>query len=110
MTRLTQQAFKDVLHTTFEIATKDQPFSEQVDLLLSDVTTNGALLQSSPPNSFKPLHREESFSLIFKGPLAPQISQGLITLNHQSIGELEEVFIVPTHLDGNHIVYEAIYG
>lgn len=51
----------------------------------------------------------EPFSVLFRGPLEPYLSQQMVVLNHQEIGEVE-LFLVPVNQDESGYYYEAILG
>jgi len=53
--------------------------------------------------------RQEVFSLFFHGPSAPFVSQGIHTLNHSHLGELE-LFLVPIGQDKDGFQYEAAFN
>jgi hypothetical protein len=51
----------------------------------------------------------ESFSLLFRGPLAPQLAQGTYEFAHDAIGAFA-LFIVPVGADAEGVRYEAIFN
>lgn len=61
-----------------------------------------AALGAAPP-------RGESFSIIFHGPRAPQLTQGTYEFAHDTIGAFA-LFIVPIGADADGIRYEAVFN
>lgn len=55
--------------------------------------------------------RQESFSLIFSGPLSPYYPQSIYRLEHENLGTLE-LFLVPIGPDENRekMHYEAVFN
>ena len=51
----------------------------------------------------------ERFSLIFKGPAKPLLSQRLYSLNHDGMGALD-IFLVPIQPESDGARYEAVYN
>ena len=52
---------------------------------------------------------QESFSVIFLGPVNNFIPQGIHKLNHQEMGEID-IFLVPIALDKAGFRYEAVFN
>lgn len=52
---------------------------------------------------------EESFSLVFRGPVEPRLEQMIRHLEHPALGELD-LFLVPVREDGDGRDYEAIFS
>jgi hypothetical protein len=53
--------------------------------------------------------RNETFSMIFRGPLDRFIQQGIHKLKHPELGELE-IFLVPIAQDKGGFQYEAAFN
>jgi len=51
----------------------------------------------------------EAFSLLFHGPAAHFIPQGIHTINHTQLGEVD-LFLVPVGKNDNGFEYEAIFN
>lgn len=49
------------------------------------------------------------FSLLFRGPADPILSQRIYHLEHPSVGAIE-IFIVPVAHDEESTTYEAVFG
>jgi hypothetical protein len=53
--------------------------------------------------------KEESFSLIFRGPLNMPLRQRTYQITHYALGKLE-IFLVPVGRDGGACYYEAVFN
>ncbi len=53
--------------------------------------------------------QKESFSLVFRGPQAPQLEQGIYDFTHGEIGAFA-LFIVPIGATPDGIRYEAVFN
>jgi hypothetical protein len=53
--------------------------------------------------------RLDTFSLIFRGPKAPLVPQGLYQLQHEKLGELS-LYLVPVGPDRAGMQYEAVFN
>jgi hypothetical protein len=51
----------------------------------------------------------EAFSIIFRGPPAPLLAQGIHRFHHDSIGAFD-LFTVPIRQDRQGLYYEAIFN
>jgi len=51
----------------------------------------------------------EQFSLVFRGPLTPQLVQGQYALEHEKLGKME-LFLVPIGPDGVGMGYQAVFN
>ena len=71
--------------------------AEPVGLTLAQVSE----LRTSPG--------QESFSIIFRGPVDRLLPQGTYTLAHDRLGA-QEIFIVPIARDEQGISYEAVFN
>jgi hypothetical protein len=54
-------------------------------------------------------HRQESFSLLFKGPADRMLPQQTYSLENGHIGQVD-IFLVPVDRDHDGIYYEAIFN
>ena len=94
MEELTQEKFRELLNTTFSVA---KPDGAALEFELTDVADLG----STP--------RQKQFSIIFKGPLEPQLAQGTYGFEHGSIGKFA-LFIVPIRKNNEAVFYESIFN
>lgn len=53
--------------------------------------------------------KQEAFSLLFRGPLTPFVSQGIRTLRHNDLGEMD-IFLVPVGQEKDGFQYEAVFN
>ncbi len=49
-----------------------------------------------------------AFAVLWEAPADPMLPQGIYTLSHSEMGELE-IFVVPVAQFGDRIQYEAVY-
>lgn len=54
--------------------------------------------------------RSRAFSLLFRGPRDPVLPQSMYTFEHETIGVIESLFIVPIGRDDQGTSYEAIFN
>lgn len=53
--------------------------------------------------------QHQNFSLQFRGPLRPSITQGIQTIVHPKFGT-SEIFLVPIAKDADGYLYEAVFN
>ena len=92
-------------HEHFE-ACREQNFlaadagARPVPLVLTEVRLQG---------TFDPeLHKRRAFSLLFGGPAEPALEQRMYSLRNEILGELA-IFLVPVGMDGERMLYEAVF-
>lgn len=73
---------------------------ERLDLFLLEVTESQT---GQRPDQRRP------FSVLYRGPLARFLPQGLYPLDHPGLGTLE-IFIVPVRQDLDGYYYEAVFN
>jgi len=91
---LTCQAFSGLLRNTFRVLL---PGSPPLPLELTEVTEHS----SSP--------QVESFSLIFRGPLAPVLPQQIHKVEHDKLGAFD-LFLVSIGPDKAGTCYQAVFN
>jgi len=91
---LTCRTFSGLLRTTFRVLL---PGSPPLPLELTEVTEHS----SSP--------QVESFSLIFRGPLAPRLPQQIHKVEHDKLGAFD-LFLVPIGLEKERMCYQAVFN
>lgn len=74
--------------------------SGQIETELIDVKALGAKSDSS---------QREPFSILFRGPGEPLLTQQMYKIRHEKLGELE-LFLVPLGPDDAGLVYEAVFN
>jgi hypothetical protein len=87
------KAFGDCLQTNFAV---DAP-GGSATLVLLEVQEG--------PNSRK----MDSFSLLFRGPIAPFFPQAIYRVHHETLGSIE-LFLAPMGPDRHGMQYEAVFN
>ena len=95
----TEAEFARRVGQKFELQLDSLP---SLELELIDVRAAG-----SPPPEGK--GRSAPFSIVFRGPLEPQLAQRIYRLVHEEMGTLE-LFLVPVSADADGCCYEAVFG
>jgi len=98
---LTYDDFADRVGEQFELR---GPEGASVSMELAEVT-QGAELGGPGPDG----QARVQFSLLFKGPSDPVLTQGTRALTHPALGELA-LFLVPIGADAHGIRYEAAFA
>lgn len=78
------------------------------ELVLSEGQTLSLELSAVLGTGLKGLANREQFSLHFRGPLAPSLSQRIYRLQHPDLGVLD-LFLVPIRRDAAGTIYEAVF-
>ena len=91
---LTCRTFSGLLRNTFRVVL---PGSPPLPLELTEVTEHS----SSP--------QVESFSLIFRGPLAPRLPQQIHKVEHDKLGAFD-LFLVPIGPEKERMCYQAVFN
>ena len=109
--KLTYNTFAEVLHSTFSVDLNHPDFPEPMRLVLDQVINNGARTETELNGEMhQNTLRDETFSIVFKGPIDPQLHQGMINLQHEKLGTIEGLFIVPVKQDQEGVYYEAVFN
>jgi hypothetical protein len=93
--KVTKETFEPVKGGVFELSLGE---GQTVPLELAAVLGTG--LQG--------LANREQFSLHFRGPASPALSQRIYRLSHPQLGTLE-IFLVPIGRDPGGMTYEAVF-
>jgi hypothetical protein len=91
---LNSKSFAECLHTGFEVH------------LSPDQRVTCELIEVKERHDAPHL---EQFSLLFRGPVTPVLSQRIHTLQHERLGQVE-LFLVPLGPDGQGMTYEVIFN
>ena len=67
------------------------------------------LIEVSDPGTTGVTGLRAPFSIVFRGPLQPVLSQGIRHIEHNGLGELA-LFLVPIGPDETGMRYEAVFG
>lgn len=81
------------------------PETHELELVLNEVTAGAEDGGGTGPDGAT----RQQFSLLFRGPPDPQLSQGLWELEHDGMGELA-LFLVPLGPDADGPRYEAAFA
>lgn len=92
---LTLQAFEPLAGTVFSVTYAGQP----VALRISGMRSHGW----SRPGG------REAFTVSFRGPRDPLLSQGMYALEAEAMGRLDGLFLVPVGRDAGGSDYEAVF-
>ena len=100
--KLTHTDFEPCLHSVFSVRIAPDT---AVPLTLTDVQLMAERLGSGAG-----VMRDRSFALLFRGPLEPLLPQSMYTFEHDTIGTIESMFIVPIGRDDLGTTYEAVFN
>jgi hypothetical protein len=76
-----------------------------------DVVLEFALVEAiASAYSPAPGQTRQPFSILFRGPVTPALSQGMVTLQSARLGQIEGLFIVPIRADAMGRYYQAVFG
>lgn len=90
---LTHETLTNFLNTEFQV----DRGGEKIQLFLIEIS------------KLKKNERQEQFSIVFRGPLEPPLSQGIHQFQHAKIGSFE-LFVVPINRDEEGYQYEAVFN
>ena len=85
--------------------------TEQIGAIF-DVVSEGKTIFSvtlEKINIHVQIKQHQNFSLQFRGPLSPSITQGIRTIVHPKFG-ITEIFLVPIAKDSDGYLYEAVFN
>lgn len=66
-------------------------------------------LRDGSPDGVREGGSERSFSVLFRGPSTPALTQGIHRLRHAQIGP-HDIFLVPLGTDPSGTTYEAVFN
>jgi hypothetical protein len=92
--KLKQATFAKQVNTEFHV---HDPATRPFSLKLSQVVKRTKSAQ------------QETFSLLFHGPAAHFMPQGIHKLKHEQLGEVD-IFLVPVGKDSDGFEYEAVFN
>jgi hypothetical protein len=95
--KLTKDSFAGYIGESFQLKLAS---SEVITLELTEVT----VLHSRRSEQRQP------FSIVFRGPHTPALQQAMYMLNHEQMGLIENLFLVPIGLDERGRYYEAVFN
>lgn len=103
--KLTKETFEPFVNQIFWL---DLDGQAQVRLQLMSVTPHQTEAKRAAPVG--DTLRQEGFTLLFRGPKQPALPQRMYLLEHETMGRLEMIFLVPVAEDGNGRYYEAVFN
>lgn len=104
--KLTKEFFDSYLNETFLL---DADGQAEVPLVLTSVTALPAHPMRRVGGESAVL-REQGFVLVFRGPNRPALPQRMYNLQHEKLGKIEMMFLVPVAEDKNGRFYEAVFN
>jgi hypothetical protein len=102
--QLTRATFAPHVGDTFHIS-----LAPPDTLPITLVALNDLQVRALPAADGAAPPQGESFALVFRGPRAPQLAQGMYEFAHDQIGAFA-LFIVPIGADTDSVRYEAIFN
>ncbi|HRQ41050.1 MAG TPA: hypothetical protein PLD25_24300 [Chloroflexota bacterium] len=105
--KLTKESFAPHVNQIFNLDLDGQGF---VPLQLTSVTAHPAYPGSQRAALQGAVLRQEGFTLTFHGPSRPALPQRMYNLEHDTMGKLEMLFLVPVGEDGHGRTYEAVFN
>jgi uncharacterized protein DUF6916 len=99
-----------------DMLSRDLHYADFVPLVNTSFALHGAaavaprvdiVLTSAMENTNAPTH--EQFSLLFRGPSEPQVTQATYTVSHPDLGKFL-LFLVPVGRDPQGLLYEACFN
>jgi hypothetical protein len=101
--KLKKNAFEKQLGETFKLKFED----DVVWLELVEVDSIGSPAAAEKDQA---QDRQESFSIVFRGPHEPPLEQSMYVISQRKIGEIDGLFLVPIAADDDGRYYEAIFN
>lgn len=97
----TYDDFADRVGEQFRLRTSE---AQGLALVLSSATASDVAAGVGPDGAPR-----QQFSLVFRGPDTPRLSQGVWELEHDAMGDVV-LFLVPIQPDAEGPLYEAVFG
>lgn len=106
--KLTKESFSPHVDTTFVLTYEESGQSNTLDVKLIEVEGYG--MPPAPSRKWGVwIPTREAFSLIFQGPYDKSLPQKMYPMQHDKMGALDPIFIVPVAKDNNGYYYQAIF-
>ena len=103
---LTEASFTPHIGTEFRI---EIDAATTILAVLVDVTVRHRGRVLAPWDS-NPEPRREPFSIVFRGPLDPPLLQRMYRVEHEAIGVVKDLFLVPVGVNQDGRFYEAVFN
>ncbi len=105
--KLQRTLFTAHLNETFRVRMDEETIFEMT--LIEVQPLKAAIPPRNPWDSGPvPKIRQDPFSLIFRGPREHPLQQRLYVLEHEEMGEIEGLFLVPVGMNEEGLYYEAV--
>ena len=91
-----------------EAALTHEEFSRHVNTRFQ-VQDTDVKLELIEISELKQYPEQEEFAIVFRGPLNAFLGQGIRSLSHEQMGQLE-LFLVPIRQDQHGYYYEAVFN
>ena len=105
--KVTKETFEPYLNQFFILDLEGQ---DSVPLQLMDVMAHQTHSDYERKAPVGAVLRQEGFTLTFRGPRQPALPQRMYSLEHEVLGKLDLMFLVPVGEDGNGRYYEAVFN
>jgi hypothetical protein len=104
--KLTKESFSPHVGSSFRIQLDPTTW---VTAELFEVAGHGA---PAPRPSWSPPVESprERFSIVFRGPLTPALPQRMYLVEHEVIGVIDGLFLVPVGINQEGLFYEAVFS
>jgi hypothetical protein len=105
--KLKKEMFEPLINQLFLL---DLDGHGKMQLQLTSVTshaTETSYFRTAPEGSDL---RQEGFTLLFRAPNRPALPQRIYSLEHETLGKMEMIFLVPVAEDENGRYYEAVFN
>ena len=103
--KYTESVFSECKGSTFRIHLESKG---AVEVVLVDVQGLGVQSSGEDPRGHEPTGRAP-FSVVFRGPMDVQLTQGTYTVVHDTLGALD-LFLVPIGPDQAGMRFEAVFN
>ena len=104
--KLTCEMFAERLGESFIVEMPERTLEFQLIEVKSLGSPDGSEGWGSPGTEM----REESFSIVFRGPLDILLDQGMVKISHEQMGTIDGLFLVPIAVDDRGRYYEAVFN
>jgi hypothetical protein len=104
--KLTKESFSPHVGTSFRI--QIDPTNWVTAELVEAVGRGPGAARASWDVSTEPVR--ERFSIVFRGPLATPLPQRMYRVEHDAIGLIDDLFLVPVGINQDGRFYEAVFS
>ena len=104
--KLTKESFSPHVGTPFRIQL--DPMTWVTADLFEVIGQGTPAARASWDASSEPMR--ERFSIVFRGPLTPALPQRMYRVEHEAIGVIDDLFLVPVGINQDGRFYEAVFS